>query len=140
MSKFYCNKCDEDVVLENGMCPKCKTNWGNIIKVTDKLNNDLPLRKPPVRKKDIDDEMEEITYKDIADVIVFFLSWASFGKFLSIFISLAVAVIAIVLAGETQGLSLFLFALVPLLIFIGFVFENSLKWKAYMLYTNSKNK
>lgn len=31
MSKFYCNVCNEDVVLQNGKCPKCKTNWAKVI-------------------------------------------------------------------------------------------------------------
>ncbi len=31
MSKFYCNVCNEDVILQNGKCPKCKTNWAKVI-------------------------------------------------------------------------------------------------------------
>ena len=37
MSNFYCNICEEDVSLQNGKCPKCKTDWGKIVnsKVSD---------------------------------------------------------------------------------------------------------
>ena len=31
MSKFYCNICEEEVTLQNGKCPKCKTDWEKII-------------------------------------------------------------------------------------------------------------
>ena len=25
MNKFYCNICEEEIILQNGKCPKCKT-------------------------------------------------------------------------------------------------------------------
>ena len=42
MSKFYCNICEEDVTLQNGKCPKCKTDWMNIINGTN-LENSKPI-------------------------------------------------------------------------------------------------
>ena len=34
MSKFYCNICENDVELQNGKCPKCKTDWEKVIQDT----------------------------------------------------------------------------------------------------------
>ena len=38
MSKFYCNICEEEVTLQNGKCPKCKTDWEKII--NEKVSED----------------------------------------------------------------------------------------------------
>ena len=39
MEKFYCNKCKKEVVLKDGYCPKCGTNWDGITKKTNELND-----------------------------------------------------------------------------------------------------
>ena len=53
MSKFYCNVCNEDVVLQNGKCPKCKTNWAKVINESVDGESNKPMSP---------EEMDEMAY------------------------------------------------------------------------------
>ena len=53
MSKFYCNVCNEDVVLQNGKCPKCKTNWAKVINESVDGESSKPMSF---------EEMDEMAY------------------------------------------------------------------------------
>lgn len=142
MSKFYCNICEEDVTLQNGKCPKCKTDWMNIINGTN-LENSKPInnnfQEDYLKENENKDEEDiDITEENIDNNINFFLSWASIVKNFMIVISIIIAIISLVLIGLTEGLSLILLIFSVVIIFAGIIFENSLKWKAYMLHTNVK--
>lgn len=142
MSKFYCNICEEDVTLQNGKCPKCKTDWMNIINGTN-LENSKPInnnfQEDYLKENENKDEEDiDITEENIDNNINFFLSWASIGKNFMIVIGIIIAIISLVLIELTEGLSLILLIFSVVIIFAGIIFENSLKWKAYMLYTNVK--
>lgn len=142
MSKFYCNICEEDVTLQNGKCPKCKTDWMNIINGTN-LENSKPInnnfQEDYLKENENKDEEDiDITEENIDNNINFFLSWASIGKNFMIVIGIIIAIISLVLIELTEGLSLILLVFSVVIIFAGIIFENSLKWKAYMLHTNVK--
>lgn len=142
MSKFYCNICEEDVTLQNGKCPKCKTDWMNIINGTN-LENSKPInnnfQEDYLKENENKDEEDiDITEENIDNNINFFLSWASIVKNFMIVIGIIIAIISLVLIGLTEGLSLILLIFSVVIIFAGIIFENSLKWKAYMLHTNVK--
>ena len=134
MSKFYCNICEEEVTLQNGKCPKCKTDWEKII--NEKVSEDSKLIDI-YKKNETNNSFQEeysnenvITEDNIKNNIDFFLTWASIGKIFMIVIGIE----------STDGYSLILLVVSAGIIFAGIIFENSLKWKAYMLHTNMKKK
>ncbi len=136
MSKFYCNVCDEEVTLENGKCPKCNTDWEKIINENTSDNNaDDSIKK----KSTITDDStnEDVTIEDgIYKTINFFLNWAGAAKIFYVILAIITAIISICGIAATDGFSLLLLVVSVILLFTGNIFENSLKWKAYMLYTN----
>ncbi len=148
MSNFYCNICEEDVSLQNGKCPKCKTDWGKIVnsKVSDESTPVDIYKKDIVNNKDEEIQIKEfednkiITEESISNNINFFLTWSTIVKIIMIIIGIIVAIYSIIRMEATDGNSILLLIFVPLIILYGFILENILKWKAYMLYTNSNNK
>lgn len=130
MSKFYCNICDEEVTLNNGKCPKCKTNWGKINEVSyqEEQEDGAILFQSKITDDDIDNN------------IFFFLKWASIGKIFMFIMATIVVLISFAELDDTDGKSLLLIIAAVVIIFYALVFENNLKWKAYMLHTNRKNK
>ena len=150
MNKFYCNICEEEIILQNGKCPKCKTDWDKII--NQKMSEDsapIDIYKKEIIDNDISDEKNQevvydeykvITEEGIKNNINFFLTWASIGKIFMIFISIIIAIISIIGIEVTDGYSLILLIASIGIVFAGIIFENSLKWKAYMLHTNMKKK
>ena len=88
MKNFYCNVCEEEVTLQNGKCPKCKTDWDKII--NQKISEDnTPIdiyKKETInndneKKQEIEyDDYKVITEENINNNINFFLTWASIGK------------------------------------------------------------
>lgn len=145
MNKFYCNICEEEVTLQNGKCPKCKTDWDKI--VNEKISEDsTPI---DIYKKEINnnknqeivyDDNKIITEENINNNINFFLTWASIGKIFMIVVGIIIAIISFVGIEATDGYSLILLIVSAGSIFAGIIFENNLKWKAYMLHTNLKKK
>ncbi len=135
MSKFYCNVCDEEVTLENGKCPKCNTDWEKIINENTSDNNaDDSIQKKSTITNSAD---EDVTIEDgIYETINFFLNWAGAAKIFFVIIAIIIAIISICGIAATDGFSLLLLVVSVILLFTGNIFENSLKWKAYMLYTN----
>ena len=125
MSKFYCNVCDEDVNLQNGKCPKCKTNWEKIEE--EKLDDATPI------------EFKE-EYEEIDKNISFFLKWARRGKIFMIIFAIISIIVALAALEDTDGASLFLLIFAVVVISYAKIFENNLKWKAYMLHTNNKKR
>lgn len=148
MSKFYCNICEEEVALQNGECPKCKTNWDKII--NDNISDDSqPFNMHPQKnindndkffQEEQDVKINKITEDCMNNNINFFLTWASIGKIFIIIIGIIIAIISLVGIESTDGYSLILLVISACVIFAGIVFENNLKWKAYMLHTNIKKK
>ena len=148
MSKFYCNVCEEEVVLRNGECPKCKTNWDKII--NDNTSDDSQPFNMHLQKNINDNDkffqeeqgvkINKLTEDCLHDNINFFLTWSSIGKIFMIIIGIIIAIISLVGIESTDGYSLILLVISASVIFAGIVFENNLKWKAYMLYTNIKKK
>lgn len=150
MNKFYCNICGKDVTLKDGKCPDCKTDWDKII--NNNCSDDIePLNI--YKGNDIKDEKiieEEYTNvktnnrtnidKDIDDNINFFLTSGRIGKIYMIVISIIIAIISFIGIESTEGLSLLLLIVSASIIGSAIIFENNLKWKAYMLYTNAKRK
>ena len=57
-----------------------------------------------------------------------------------IVIGIIISIISFVGIESTDGYSLILLVVSAGIIFAGIIFENSLKWKAYMLHTNMKKK
>ena len=148
MNNFYCNVCEEEVTLQNGKCPKCKTDWDKII--NQKISEDstpIDIYKKEIinndneKKQEIEyDDYKVITEENINNNINFFLTWASIGKILMISIGIIIAIISFIGIEATAGYSLILLIVSAGIIFAGIIFENSLKWKAYMLHTNMKKK
>ena len=148
MNNFYCNVCEEEVTLQNGKCPKCKTDWDKII--NQKISEDstpIDIYKKKIinndneKKQEIEyDDYKVITEENINNNINFFLTWASIGKILMISIGIIIAIISFIGIEATAGYSLILLIVSAGIIFAGIIFENSLKWKAYMLHTNMKKK
>ena len=144
MSKFYCNICNEEVILENGICPKCKTNWINIINGENEkpiIKNDNKIITSQELNMEISEETlneEKITIQHINKNIRFFLNWAIVGKIFMILVAFILAIFSFDMCDETNGDSLYLLVAVIGIIFFTFIFENLLKWKAYMLHTNLK--
>ena len=131
MSKFYCNVCDEEVTLENGKCPKCNTDWEKIINenTDDNIQNEGTITD--------DNAEEDVTIEDsMNETINFFLNWAGAVKIFYVILAIITAIISICGIAATDGFSLLLLVVSVILLFTGNIFENSLKWKAYMLYTN----
>ena len=84
--------------------------------------------------------MRKIENTDIEKNIEFFLKWGNYTKILSFVLAGILAVMALgALSGEYFDEE-FGFLLIPaaLLAVYALVFEQMLKWKAYMLYTNYK--
>ena len=147
MSKFYCNKCEEEVELQDGKCPKCKTNWDKII------NEDISGDSKPIdiyrqNEDNYREEVQEYSFEDVTNIteecinknINFFLKWGIIGKVFMIFTGIIGTIISLCLMATTSGTSLlFLLVFIPLICW-GIIFDNNLKWKAYMLYTNNKKK
>jgi amino acid permease len=57
-----------------------------------------------------------------------------------IIIAIIIAIISVAGAEDTDGYSLILLIFSAVLVFYAMIFENSLKWKAYMLHTNNKRR
>ena len=148
MSNFYCNICEEEVTLQNGKCPKCKTDWNKII--NEEISEDstpIDIYKKNINNNDNEEIREKeyddsriITEENINNNINFFLTWASIGKIFMIVVGIIITIISFVLLESTDGYSLILLVISASIIFAGIIFENNLKWKAYMLYTNIKKK
>lgn len=149
MSKFYCNICGEDVTLQDGKCPKCKTNWKKVIEKEEKSDNQKPFKTIKKIFFEDDENIEDdesnvdrqvITQDDILDNIDFFLKWSEVVLIVFIIIAIIIAVVAFGLIGITRGLSLLLLIPTAVTIIIAIIASNCLKWKAYMLHTNYKRK
>ena len=148
MNNFYCNVCEKEVTLQNGKCPKCKTDWDKII--NQKISEDstpIDIYKKEIinndneKKQEIEyDDYKVITEENINNNINFLLTWASIGKIFMISIGIIIAIISFIGIEATAGYSLILLIVSAGIIFAGIIFENSLKWKAYMLHTNMKKK
>lgn len=82
--------------------------------------------------------MRKIENMDIENNIEFFLKWGNNTKVISFVLAGILAVVTLAMAEESDGMSLFLLIPAVLLAAYALVFENMLKWKAYMLYTNYK--
>ena len=85
-------------------------------------------------------KVKEITNDDIQSNINFFLTWAKIDKIFMIIIAIIIAIISLVVLEDTDGYSLILLIFSVALVFQSMIFENSLKWKAYMLHTNNKRR
>lgn len=136
MKKKYCYICDEEVILHDGKCSRCNTALEETcvdVKQTDEI--DAVKEKKVVVKNNI-----AITNDDITNNINFFLKHGYYVKVFLYVIAVIMAILAIVLIDETDGLSLFLFLVSLSISGSGVIFENNLKWKAYMLYINMKRK
>ena len=129
MSKFYCNVCKEDVTLQDGKCPKCKTNWKKEISDSEE---DV--------KEEVYEVAKEITNEDIEANISFFLKFATVVEWFFVFLAIIAFILAFVLAETTDGLSFILLAGCVGFVILAFIFANALKWMAYMLHTNYKRK
>ena len=153
MNKFYCNVCGEEITLQNGKCPKCKTNWNKIInedivsEESEPFNpndgKDLSFEDNYIPKKDHTD-IKSITEEDINSNIVFFLRWGLIVKVILAVLGIIIAVGSFILAGNVEdyqkeefrtdivyivsGIVVFI-----VLILAGIIFEKNLQWKAYML-------
>ena len=78
----------------------------------------------------------KINDDDISKNIKFFLKWAEIGKIIMIICAIIVALVSFGLIEDSDGFSLLFLLGSALLVFFSFIFENGLKWKAYMLHTN----
>jgi hypothetical protein len=142
MSKFYCNTCGEEVELQNGKCPKCKTNWAKIIKDSEGTDdaipvdlefNEIPKEVPAPTIEEIKISEEDINYN-----IYFFLKWAKTIKTLVFIFAIILALYAVFAFEATSGASILLLIFCPAMIVYASIIENNLRWKAYMLHTNKK--
>lgn len=68
MDKFYCNKCKKDVVLQNGECPYCETNWDEIIK--NCVEGDISLNV----NSNYEDDYKSLKYFDYGYFVISLLS------------------------------------------------------------------
>lgn len=147
MSKFYCNNCEEEVTLEDGKCPKCNTNWKKIMKEGEKVNS---IEKEEMHKESDYEESDDVIYltpsekieqimiEDIDNNINFFLVWGKVLKIICIIVCIILFLLSFILIDETDDMSLlFLIPSAASLLF-AFIVDNQLKWKAYMLLTNSR--
>ncbi len=145
MSKFYCNVCEEDVVLENGKCPKCKTNWSKVIKDSenfDAIAVDVNGKESGFTSRDFvnhaDNGYVDISDEDIDNTINFFLKWGRIGAYLIIIFAFLLIVLALAAYDDLGPASIMLILGALLMVFYAIIFNHSLRWKAYMLYTNKK--
>ena len=78
MEKFYCNYCEEDVVLKNGKCPKCNTDWEKTVDTGKTVGIDGKIIDNELKKEHKQEVSfnHSITNADINDNIEFFMSWA----------------------------------------------------------------
>lgn len=140
METFYCNVCDKDVVLKDGVCPFCQTNWKKIQYESAQVDN---------QPKEESDKLI-ISDEKIEDNIEFFLHFA----YAIIALGIIIGVLIIWLTANIVSLSiksnkhidnfsLIIMLIAVILLLVDAIFTailvHSLKWKAYMLYTN-KNK
>lgn len=148
---FYCNICDKDVVLKNGVCPYCQTNWKQIINnctsnQTEDNSNDYTSNQ--IEDISNDYEILVINDEDIEKNIRFHLSFAKVIVIVGVIISIFVLIITLGFVSETIKISGFIsfivfvigIAWILTIAIITVVVNNALKWKAYMLYTISKSK
>ena len=84
--------------------------------------------------------MRKIENTDIEKNIEFFLKWGTYTKVISFILAGILAIMALGALTEYFLDEEFGFLLIPaaLLAAYALVFEQMLKWKAYMLYTNYK--
>lgn len=144
MEKFYCNSCKEDVTLNNGKCPKCNTDWSKKMKVDE---NSVSVLSDDANQITDGDEYEvltpseraeKISLVDIDKNVSFFLIWAVVLRVLFILSSIATFILSFLFIEDTEYQSLFLLIPAFLTFLFSFVAANMLKWKAYMLLTNSR--
>ncbi len=136
MSKFFCNVCENEVELKEGVCPNCKTNWNEI---ASKAVLDKPLVKKNLSYEELIEEDDmRITDKDIKNNVNFFLNWGYAGKIIFYVLAIISFICALFLISKISGYSLVLLLQAIIFAILGPVFENILKWKAYMLHTNMK--
>lgn len=165
MGKFYCNICEEEVSLKNGKCPNCDTNWDEIIgdilsKDSQPVNfcqqeNNKNKNAKHVKDSSFWDENKNakhdkdssfwddevlITDEEIKENIDFYIEWSIRTKIFAIIVAVIIAIISLIGIAETNGLSLLLLFVSGAIIWSSTIFENNLKWKAYMLHTNMNKK
>ena len=129
MKNFYCMNCSEYVDLVDGKCPKCHTDWKKILEENNPNKQYEDNNIPTVTVK-------EITEEDLDYNIYNLLSFARIGKIFLIIVALIIAAGAFIAIDATNGYSALLLIPSFITIFLATVFENNVKWKAYMLYTN----
>lgn len=112
----------------------------DIIERSKKMEQNLQELSDEKNQEVVYDEYKVITEEGIKNNINFFLTWASIGKIFMISIGIIIAIISIIGIEVTDGYSLILLIASIGIVFAGIIFENSLKWKAYMLHTNMKKK
>ena len=111
----FCPKCGEKLSPQNKRCPNC-------LEMLD-------------RKDYMCDHVEE---DDIKQNIDFFLKWSVYVLFTSFVLGAIVIVGGLAMFEQSDGMSLSLCLAGGLLMASGYIFENNLKWKAYLLLTNFK--
>ena len=142
MEKFYCNSCDKFVELIDGKCPRCGTNWAEII--SNAVSNDSAYNyidstetdKNSSSKTNYVETYETSNTNDIEDTYLFFLDWALVVKIFFFVLAGIVALMAFIWSGDTEGSSFMLLIPSAILVLCGIILEKSFKWKAYMLQTN----
>ena len=146
MSKFYCNNCEEEVTLKDGKCPNCNTDWNKLLKEAEKVN-EMEKKEEHVENDYEDEEfvslsvsekVEQIKLEDIYNNINFFLTWGKVLKIICLVIGAVLFILSFALSGEMDEESLFFLIPTAFFILFAFIIDNQLKWKAYMLLTNSR--
>ena len=139
MEKFYCNKCQEDVELINGKCPKCGTNWDEVMRSSIAKEN---ISVDYYANNEQGSNPKEKYTNDIKGVWSFFLDYANVCKYICFVF--AVIVFILMFLYEEINIHIVLIHMMGVfsMILLGIILEKSFKWKAYMLKTNyeiSKN-
>ena len=136
MSKetFYCNECNKDVVLKNGKCPNCGTNWKEIINDIGKGNgvsiNDIVQEEPVVTKEDKISEKE-----DISQTYDFYISRSKIIGTILYGLAIVFLIVALILFQYEEYGELGIFFIVMMIItaYKALFIEKEMKWKGYAL-------
>ena len=142
---FYCNECNKDVVLKNGKCPNCGTNWKEIIDGVGKENavsiNNTVKEALIMSKEDKKNEKE-----DLMDTYDFFISKSKIISTILYIFAIVFLIVALFLFQyeEFVGYGIFFIVAMILTAYKALIIEKEMKWKGYVLKllfdTRHKNK
>ncbi len=139
-NKFYCNNCETEVELINGICPKCNTNWKQIIEETTNNKEEFESYQASLNFTNTNSNLKvtESENIDINKTNSLLLFWGKAVKIGFIVIGIVVIILDILLSSIVSFPPIVGTVIGIILLFLGPIFESIIKWMAYLLDTNRK--